>query len=151
MFSISYFQVIATAALTGLASYGLHSLDVDRLDKARTVAVQSQLDSDTKQCNADKAITQGVNHDLQSNLDAVRAELDRLNGLPEPKCIAVAGPTKQTPVAAVHGQHAKPNGPGNNGLSRDWLNGYAAQCESIRQTLLSCTGFVDKVWAEHAQ
>lgn len=108
--------------------------------------LSAQQEADTKQCNADKEITKESNHDLKTNLDVVSAELARLKRVRSARCVAVA--TGQAGAADVRGEHAGQN---DHGLSSDWLYDYAAQCESVRQGYISCTGFVDKVWAEHGQ
>lgn len=139
---------VLASLLVGGIGYSLHSIDVDRLERKKVDAVAAQKTLDTNQCNADKAKTQGANHDLQINLNAVRTELDRLKRVQPAKCVPIAGTASKTGIAGLHGKHAEQN---DQGIRSEWLLDYGAQCESIRISYNVCKKFVDDVWSDRVQ
>lgn len=88
------------------------------------------------QCDKEKAVTKEANDALQKNMDTITAERDKLKRVHPATCILSV--TRQAKLPAVHGKHA-----GQDGISSDWLRDYAATCEEIRQTAVTCEKFID--------
>lgn len=73
--------VALAAVVTGLAAYGLHSFDVNRINAKHKTELQAQAAKISGECFTAKATTTKVSYDLQSdllNLDVDRAALDGL-------------------------------------------------------------------------
>lgn len=136
---------IGAGAVAGFAlCWLIHLVILAGVEKSHTAALAKQKTDLEAMCTADQAITKGKNDALQTDLDIVRRKLADAKRVQPATCVVpLAGKTN---VGEIHGGYA-----GQNGISSDWLRDYGAECESIRRTLNSCTGFVDDVWTARGQ
>ena len=72
---MNYLTIGATAILTALIAYGLHSFDVNRINAKHLKEMTRQNDALVAQCDHDKNITKRVSHDLQKNLSTLDRNL----------------------------------------------------------------------------
>lgn len=144
---IKWVQVGLGAAAGFALCWLIHLVILAGVEKAHTQALADQKASLEKSCADDAAITKGKNDELQTNLDAVTRERDRLKRVQPARCV-LATPAGKTDMAGVQRQHAGENGVG---INSDWLRDYAAECEQIRVSYGTCTGFVDEVWKSRGQ
>lgn len=138
---------IGVGAAAGFAlAWLIHLVILAGVNEDHRTAMAAQKDQLEKQCADDAAITKGKNDELQTNLDAVSRERDRLKRVQPARCIIPS--SGKADVAGVRQEHATGNG---IGISSDWLRDYAATCEQIRLSFQTCTGFVDEVWTSRGQ
>lgn len=105
-------------------------------ETAITIKVNAATQAAQKQCADNQRISEGVQHDLQTNLDTVQRKLDAQRLQPHPVCV----PTHSEQPNAVNGTgHAE-----DNGIRSEWLFVYAARCENYRLTVNACQTFLKK-------
>lgn len=98
--------------------------------------LEAQQTIDQKACEQVQLVTKGANDALQKNNDVIRARLRALRVLHPATCVRVSGATD---IQNGGGEHAGQNG---NGVSSDWLRGYAAEAEHYRTEVMVCTDFL---------
>ena len=119
-----------------------HKAGYDEREISCTADIATQKTNDATACSEAQAITEGENHDLHKNLDAVQHRLDAERLRHPARCVPVKT-VRDASVAHVAEPAGQLSGP--DGLSSLWLETFAAQCETVRQVALSCTDFVSKV------
>jgi hypothetical protein len=130
------FGFIVAAAL----AFGLHSLDIWRIDAAQKDALAAQAATINSQCNADKKLVEGVSHDYQNRLSAADVELNRLRAATA-VCVPVASTSPGCDGAAGRARPSRPNG-----ITAQALLDYAADYKKEHEQLIACQNFVNKVW-----
>lgn len=143
---IKWVQIGIGAAAGFALCWLIHLVILAGVEKAHTKALADQKTQLEKTCADDAAITKGKNDELQTNLDAVSRERDRLKRVQPARCVIPT--TGKTDLAGVRQEHAAGNG---GGINSDWLRDYAATCEQIRVSFHTCTSFVDEVWMSRGQ
>ena len=84
------------------------------------------------ECKDLQAVTKGANDDLQRNFDIIKRKL--ASRVQQSRCIVPSSGASN--VAGVERESTRPHG-----ISTGWLREYAADCEAIRQTFISCDKF----------
>lgn len=144
---MKWLQIGLGAAAGAALVWLIHLVILAGVNEDHRNAMAKQKANLEKSCADDAAITKGKNDALQSNLNSVIRERDRLKRVQPARCVLAAASGK-TNVAGVPREHAGQNG---IGLNTDWLRDYAAECEQIRVSFGTCTGFVDAVWKSRGQ
>lgn len=93
---------------------------------------------DKKECESAQQITKDANDALQKNRDDIARKLASLKLQQPSACVRVASGAD---LPGGGPEHAGRNGAG---LSGDFLNGYAAQAEIYRSSLIICAGVLAK-------
>lgn len=137
---------VSTIATAGLA-YLLHTVDVDRLEAEQRQAIIDQKTADTKSCNDDKAITEGVSHAYQDKLSALTDQLNTLQRVRPNVCIHIAAKP-----AAGHNAASGTTKPADTHGTVDSasLYDFAGESEKYRLQLLGCQQFINETWKEKA-
>ncbi len=131
---LSWIQVGAGAIGAFIISYGLHDLDVSRLEYVhRTEMAKLQKDM-VAACESQKKLTQEANDALQTTNEAIAAKLAAAKRLHPAHCVAIAGN-----LAIDSG--GGPEHAGLHGISSDWLRDYAARCELYRSEVIVLNDF----------
>ncbi len=136
----NWLQIAITAGLTLLVAYGLHSLDIDRIEAKQAKTIQSQIAFDIMQCQKQKEITKGANDDLQNKYDALAAQYQRLQQRPA-KTVYIARST-----VSSDGKTSSSKLPDGNGVSDQSLYNFANRCEKTRLQLINLQEFNIKTW-----
>lgn len=127
--------IIAIIATIGIC-FGLHSLDILYLNHKNTNALSDQKNTDIKDCNTKIAITAGVDHDLQNNINAINGRLTA-SSVPNATCVPVFAWSTTSNNDTSGRKPAR-----SNGLSSKWLKQYAATAEIYRAKVISCQEFL---------
>jgi hypothetical protein len=140
-------QTIAMAAVAAALFFGAHELDIYRLEQKEAADITAQQTADTKSCNADKAITEGVSHAYEDKITALNSQLNDLQRVRPNVCVTIAA----VPTRGSHGsaQQSKPAG-SDAGVNSDALYALAGEGEKYRLQLIACQQFVTETWAEKA-
>lgn len=148
MFLISNWKTILGVVATAALAYLLHTVDVDRLEAQQRQAVADQVNADTKSCNADKAITQGVSHDYETKITGLTAQLNDLQRVRPNVCVTIA-----PHAAGGHDATTGTSKPANThgGVDSDALYALAAEGERYRLQLSACQDFITQTWKEKGQ
>lgn len=137
---IKYWIALPAVLITAFAAFGLHRLDVARLEakQLRTLAAQEKKLNEA--CDKAQHITEGVSHDYQTQLSALNVKLAALKRVrTKPGCVPV------TDAAARHDgatNAEKLSGP--RGLRPNWLYDTAAEADRYRLQLIACQDFIKK-------
>lgn len=138
----SWVTGIAAAVVAALACFGLHYLDVQRINLVHQAALDTQKSNLLADCNADKKLTEEASHVYQTDLDDLsKRAAERLR---QPAaCVPITPAAAGYPSAASPGKSVQPNG-----LSTQWLYDYADEAEKYRLQLRSCQKFIKDTWKE---
>lgn len=77
-----------SAFISCVGSYKIYSLILEHQRNKITAQVSENL---TKQCNAQKAVTEKVSNEYQKKLSALNLRLSAFNGLSDGRCIPIIG------------------------------------------------------------
>lgn len=142
---MNWLSAAAGAILTALVGYGLHSLDVDRINAKHEKAMTAQAESLNKQCADQQAITERVSNDYQNKVADLGKRLDAARRLYSGNaCLTVTGH-----AASGYDDAAAANKPAGQGAGRNStidINKYidfAAEGEKYRLQLLACQSYVN--------
>lgn len=137
---IKYWVVIPAALITALISFGLHKIDMARIEAKQVKALAAQEAQLTAACQKAQKITEEISHDYQEQLSAFNRKLAALKRVrTNPQCVPIAD------AAARHDGAAntdKLSGP--RGLRPDWLYDTAAEADQYRLQLIACQEFIKK-------
>ncbi len=135
-----------------LAAYGLHSFSINRLEAKHKTEMAAQQLALTKKCEADKAITTRVSHDLQIQLASLDSRLDASHRMLNGKCTGVltfTAPRYDAPPATKEplGRNVGGTEPKRAATyaSAGHLISIAGKGERYRLQLLACQKFVSAV------
>jgi len=104
-------------------------------------ALADQVKFDIERCQEDKKITEDISHGLQNSLDAANRKLNTLK-LRDSRCVLPV-----TKPATGHDAAARKSlAAGQDGISTEALYDFAGDAERYRLQLVSCQGFIKKVW-----
>lgn len=137
---MNYVVGICCAVLTALVAFGVHKLDVVRLEDKQIKALAAQQKQLVAACDKAQKITEEVSHDYQEQLYALGRQLDHLKRV---RTTSQCVPTTGGPA----GRDGTPTGgklSGTHGVRTDWLYDYAAKAEQVRLQLIACQNFIKK-------
>lgn len=143
---MNWIQFSLGAVFSLVFSFMAHLIDVNHLEKKHQKALSTQQAKLEGACKDDQKLTKGKNDGLQKDLDDIKHKLTDSKRVQPSRCIVISAPAGNPNLAVIPGKHA-----GQDGVSADWFRDYGAECESIRQTMMSCTGFVNDVWKSRGQ
>lgn len=145
MWLLSNIKLIGIAAAL-LASFGagiyVHSQFAER---KLAIALEAQKEALVQQCKEDKAITNDVARDYETQLNNLNKRLGALKRL-RTACIV---PTTNTTGSNNGGATGKLSG--QNGVTAESLFDYAGDAEQTRLKLLACRDFINKTWSAKGQ
>lgn len=146
---LTNWKTILAVILTAGLAYGLHALDVYRLEDEQRAAVAAQLKTDTEACDKAKEITKGVSDGLQKNLDDLSLAYAAVKRVRPNACVVVrpANATKRNDAATGSAIPARPDG----GVNSDDLYAFANDAETDRLKLTACQSFITQTWAASGQ
>lgn len=147
LFLISNWKTIVAIMATAALCYLLHALDVDRLEKKEAADINNQQVTDTKSCNADKAITEKVSHDYEDKISSLNKQLVDLTSVRPNVCVTI--PSRTAPRSNAASRTAIARGPDAR-VDSDALYIIAGQGEKYRLQLISCQQFITDTWQEQA-
>ncbi len=146
MLAVLRFWQLAVGAIGAFGlSYLLHTVDVDRIEKKQRDVLAAQAIELTTKCDSDKKITLEASNDLQSKISALNSELISVKRLHPSSCIVPVRPADATRCNDGAAARKKPP-TADAGVTSDALYDYAGEAEKYRLQLISCQGFVRKVW-----
>lgn len=134
---LKYWQLIVGTVAVLAAAYITHELDRGTAERQLADRLAAQVSADSQNCNADKAITAGANHDLQTNLNATRNRVAELERVHPSTCIVVPAPGRAGVAATKQAGRT-----GQNGTTTRAFRDYAADYKSCQVTLDVCERFV---------
>lgn len=138
-FILMWWKAIAGAGIAFLIAYALHHLDVARLELKHAAELSALQTTLIAQCNADKAITEGVSHDYQNSISALDSDL--AGRVRVPSCVTIVAGEANGPHAAAGAVNDNPPR-----LPSPVLYQYAGQCEKYRLQVIGLQDFIDKTW-----
>ena len=147
-FLLTNWKVILTGCLVSLLSWGLHTLDVYRLEDKQRTELAEQAKVLNNSCNADKAITEGVSNDYQKKLADLGRQLDAVKRVQPTRCIPVSAPRPACGSNAKTGANQPVD---QNGVTSDALYSLAGEAERYRLQLIACQDFIAETWAKNGQ
>lgn len=119
-------QIIAASVLTVLICYGLHSLDIDRVQSKAASTLASQMQFDIKQCESQKQITSKSETDYETAIAQRDADIKRLRNQPT-KLVYITKPASSSNAAN------QPNQPSSaNAIDSGRLYDFSGECEADR-------------------
>lgn len=137
---LKFRQAILAGVLVSALAFGLHRLDLYRMDALHREALASQASKLEKQCEADKVLTSEVSNGYQTRLASLADQLARARRVRH-TCVPVAPVTPGGRDAAPGiEQPVRPD----VGVTADALLDYAAEAERYRLQLLSCQEFITR-------
>lgn len=135
----SVLSALGAAGATAALAWGLHSLDVARIDLAHRIARDGQKTALIAQCESSKKITQEVSDAYQKNvadLDARVAELKRMRDLTKCVCPPHAAPRCDAPGSGGFS--------GQDGATVGAFIALARDAEATRRQLTACQDFIQR-------
>lgn len=144
---ISNWKVVAASGATAVLGWLLHTVDVDRIEAQQRLQIEEQVKVDTNSCNADKAITEGISHDYELEINNLSKQLGDLQRVRPNVCVTIASKPPAGRDAAT--SQPKPVGQ-DGGVNSDALYSLAAEGERYRLQLGACQKFITETWAEQA-
>lgn len=145
---LTNWKTVLGVVVTCILAYGLHALDVYRIEDQQRAALAAQADALVKQCDAEKKITKEVSDGYQKQLDAVATELARVKRVRPATCVVVSASTP------THGRNETPvpnKLARQDGVTSDALYDFASEAEGYRLQLIACQDFVNKTWTFNQQ
>lgn len=137
---VKYWIAIPAVLVTAFIAFGLHRLDVARIEARNVKAMDAQKAQLIAECEKAQQITEGVSHDYQEQLYALSRELDTLKRVhSHPECVPIAKPS-----AGCNGTTSTGKPIEAHGLRTDWLYDFAAEAERYRIQLIACQNFIKK-------
>lgn len=124
---------IAAAALFFAAGWQIHGLIAQ---KRLEMALKQQETELVKQCNADKALTERIDHEQLQKISSLSRRVTELKRVHKTECVPVARPASSNNGTTGAG-HA-----GADAVAFESLIDYAALAEKHRIQLLGCQDFV---------
>lgn len=131
---LNWIQIAGGAVAAFALSWLLHTVDVNIIEKRHAAAIEAQKTADIQQCNIDKQITRQANDNLQKDRDDITRKYDDLRMHKPMRCVV---PSKPSELSSGGVGYAR-----QNGISPDWLRGYAAECEVYRRSVVTCVAFL---------
>lgn len=136
---------IVASIITGALGFGLHKLDVARIEAKYTHKLEKQAKGLRQQCEREKAITTEVSRDYQKDIDRLNKRLSARRLQRPAACVAVAAGTAGgrdgTARSATDGR--------THGIDAQSLRDFSGDAETYRLRLIACQAFVDKTWHEY--
>ncbi len=118
--------------------FGLWRYEV--LDHRQTLKRLTTASSAIAQHEQNIQISERTNHEYQTDIDRLNADIKRLRLQPA-KCIPITKPTIVYPKRKPRREHAE-----QNGISSQWLYDYGREAEQLRIERNACKKFVNEVW-----
>lgn len=137
---ILYWKFAVGAFGAFIITWAIHNHIIANLEEDHKKTLAAQIQFDINKCNDDKQITSEISHGLQNDLNALNDKLKRLRQQPA-KCLHVTNPASRHDATASKGINA-----GSDEVAAGALIDYAGDAEKYRLQLVSCQGFVSKVW-----
>ena len=147
-FLIANWKSVLSVFATAFLAYGLHALDVYRLEDKERADLSEQATVLTNACKADKAITEGVSHEYEGKIFALNQQLDAIKRVRPTSCIVVQ-PSRAARGRDAASSTAKPARP--DGITSDALLDFARDAEQYRLQLTACQAFIAETWKEKGQ
>lgn len=144
---LNWIQIGGGAIAAFALSWLLHTVDVDRIEAEQQAALTAQEEKLHAECANDKAITKGVDDDLQAKNTALTRRIGELKRVQPSTCIVPA------PNPSVSG-NAAPGGTvsaGAHGITTNALYDFAFDAERYRLQLIACQDFISKTWTAKGQ
>jgi len=137
--------ISAGALLVGSMGFALHTLAMNHQKASYELKLAGQRVALTQQCDASKAITEGVSNEYQKKLAVRDGSLARARRLLNAKCTAavVVSPSAGHHATAVEGKPAGQDAGGLRASANDLID-IAADGERYRLQLIGCQAFVEK-------
>lgn len=133
--------------VTAVVALGLHSLSINRIERTQEKALADLQIKIEERCEAEKKLTEGIAHDLQSKVSDLNSRVANLKRLRPSNCVPI------TPDAArVRNEKTGDAGlPRSNGgalgIESDALFDFARDAEEVGLQLDACQDFIEKAWA----
>lgn len=137
---LKYRQAILAGVLVSALAFGLHRLDVYRIEALHRQQLANQKAELDAQCAADKALTKEVSRDYQTRLASLADQLARARRVRNTCVVPTTQPTDGRDAAPGAGEPVRPH----VGVPADALLDYAAEAERYRLQLLSCQEFINR-------
>lgn len=126
--------------LTALVSFGLHKIDVARLEVKHINALAAQEKQLNEACDKAQQINKEVSHDYQEQLSNLGRKLDTLKRVhANTQCVPITGTPAGRDEPARAGEFSGPHG-----IRPDWLYDTAAEADKYRLQLIACQDFIKK-------
>lgn len=139
---INWPQAIIVAIIVALAGFGLHSLDVWRLDAQHQSDLTAQAKALRDICDNNSDITKEVDYATQSQISNLNTQYLSLERLRDSACpMSITSPPSGDNGAASGGKLAHKNAPTINALLDIAHDG-----EKYRLQLKGCQDFIKKTW-----
>ena len=148
MFFLANWKTILAVVFTAALAYGLHALDVYRLEDQQRSEIAAQVKADNDQCSKDKAITKGVSDAYEKQISSLDSELNSIKRVRPSACLIVQSSRSAKRNNAASGV-AKPSQ--QNGVDSDALYDFARDSEGYRIQLIACQSFIQQTWANQGQ
>jgi hypothetical protein len=148
IFLLANWRLVLTGASVAVLAYGLHTLDVYRIEDRHRVAMEAQAQAMAQKCKDDKTITQGVSNAYQKKLADLNRRYRDLGRVQQHECVALSasGPSGGRDAASPSGGHVYAHA-----VDPSQLFEYADDAERIRLQLIACQSFVSGTWASQGQ
>lgn len=141
----NWFPLTASASLTALIAFGLHTVSVSWIEAAHEREIAKQKTVLTEQCEAAKATTEEVSRELQTQLSVRDTSLADARRLLNKQC---AAPVVVHTAARHDGSTAAGELRVSDGKSLvadgNELLDIAGDAEAVRLRLIACQSFVEK-------
>ena len=147
-FLLANWKSVLSVAATAILAYGLHALDVYRLEDKARADLSEQATVLENACKADKAITEGVSHDYEGKISALNDQLAALSRVRPSSCVVVQ-PSRAARRHDAAASTAKPSVA--DGVTSDALFGFARDAEAFRLQLMACQAFISETWKVKGQ
>lgn len=136
---LAYWQPIVATILTFILSYGLHRLDVYRLEDNQRQALEEQSVSLQNNCKKVQAITEGVSNDYHKKIINLNASLVALKRVQPSRCVplSTANATRGNNDSNTPSINA-----GQDGVTSEALIDFAGDAERYRLQLNACQAFI---------
>lgn len=137
---MNYLIGICCIILTALVSFGLHKIDVARLEAKQIKALAAQERRLNESCDKAQQINREISHDYQEQLFALGGKLDTLKRVhANTRCVPIADTSAGRDGSTQPGKLSGPHG-----IRSEWLYDIAAEADKYRLQLIACQNFIKK-------
>lgn len=140
-----FWPVLPTLALC----WYLHHAAVIEIEAQQRIAVQTQITSDTHQCNMDKELTANVESQKENEISVLHSQLSSLRRVRPRQCI-IGLPSTIAANRFNSGQSTSKL-PVAYGVVSDALYSFAADCDKTDIKLRECESLLSGIYSQNGQ